>query len=422
VGAQSTIAKKPDPVEKAFSSALLRLRVSPDVSDEDKASILGLVDHLLAKNIGKRRALKYINHLIVICRFAKVPLGSLNRKTIEPLIGKINAANYTEHTKHDCKVILKKYFQWLRGSSEDEQEYPEEVRWIKATLKKKHLLPEALLSIDEIKRLVEAAENLRDKALILVHYESGCRIGETLGLKILHVTSDEYGAVLRVNGKTGPRRVRIIASAPALSLWLSVHPFRNNSDAPLWVGVGTVGRNEALSYDGARALLRRLAKKIGLNKRIYSHLMRHSRATELASFLTEAQMKEFLGWVQGSDMPSTYVHLSGRNVDGALLKAHGIQLNEDKTIKIGLSIVKCPRCRKESGSEAKFCPFCGIALDIKASLGLDQSKEKADHIMDLLMADDEFRGFLSRKICQLFGSSQPGCKSLKSQQPKMGGG
>ena len=35
---------------------------------------------------------------------------------------------------------------------------------------------------------------------------------------------------------------------------------------------------------------------------------------------TEAQMKEHFGWVPGSYMPSTYVHLSGKDVDGAILK------------------------------------------------------------------------------------------------------
>jgi len=33
--------------------------------------------------------------------------------------------------------------------------------------------------------------------------------------------------------------------------------------------------------------------------------------------LTEAQMKEYLGWVGDSRMASTYVHLSGRNIDDA---------------------------------------------------------------------------------------------------------
>lgn len=44
----------------------------------------------------------------------------------------------------------------------------------------------------------------------------------------------------------------------------------------------------------------------------------------MTNYLTEAQMNVYFGWVQGSDMPGVYVHLSGRDVDDAILKANGI--------------------------------------------------------------------------------------------------
>jgi site-specific recombinase XerD len=382
------------------------LQSASDVSEEDKASIAKLVEYLLAKGVSKQRAVKYVNHLRVAARIACKPLGQLDKKDMEMLIIQINTAGYTENTKHDYMIIIKKYFQWLKGCDEDLHEYPEEVRWIRATLRKKRLLPEALLTVEELKKLAEATENQRDRAFILTHYESGCRIGETLSLKILNVTFDKYGAVLIVEGKTGPRRVRVMAAAPSLASWLSVHPMRNDVNAPLWIGVGTVGRYKAFTYEGARALLHRLAKKTGLGKRLYTHLMRHTRATELANILTEAQMKEHLGWVQGSDMPSVYVHLSGRDVDSALLKAQGIVLNQEESVKLALTLVKCPRCGKESSCETQFCPACGMILNEKAAVNLEEERNLADRIMDLLMKDEEVKRLLLRKMLELSSSSQ----------------
>lgn len=392
--------------DRIFESALRRLRSTPDIKDEDRTSITKLVEHLLAKGISKQRSVKYVNHLIVLARIAGKPLGQLDKKDMENLISRINESGYSENTKHDIKIIVKKYFQWLRGCDEDEHEYPEEVRWIKAVLRKKRLLPEALLTAQELKMLVEATENQRDRALILTHYESGCRIGETLSLKIINVAFDQYGAVLIVDGKTGPRRVRVIAAAPALASWLSIHPKRNDPNAPLWVGVGTVGRHEPLSYEGARALFRRLARKTGLKKRVYSHLMRHTRATELANILTEAQMKEHLGWVQGSDMPSVYVHLSGRDVDGALLKAHGITVTQEDKPKMELTSTTCPRCKQKAGPETQFCPSCGMVLNLGAAVKLEEERVKADQIMNMLMNDDDVRRIIARKISELYASSQ----------------
>jgi integrase len=361
---------------------------------------------MIAKGNGRLRAVKYINHIIVLARMGDKPITQLSKAEVERLISQINTSNYKETTKRDYKIIMKRYFQWSRGLDEDEQLYPDEVRWIKTTQKRKRLLPEALLSVDEIKKMVETAENQRDRAFILTHYESGCRIGETLSLRICNISFDKNGAILRVDGKTGPRRVRVIAASPAIASWLNIHPLREDPNAYLWVGTGTVGRYEFLNYDGARALLKRLALKAGLNKRVYTHLLRHSRATALASDLKEAQLKEMFGWVPGSDMPETYVHLSGRDVDSALLRLHGIELGNDERREAQLTTVTCPRCKLKAGPESQFCPSCGMVLDLKAAVRLEDERSEADRIMNLLMRDDDVRMLLAKKVSE-FVSSQP---------------
>ena len=55
---------------------------------------------------------------------------------------------------------------------------------------------------DDIQKMIKACHNPRDKALISVHWESGCRAGEMLGMRIKNVQFDEKGAVIMVYGKT----------------------------------------------------------------------------------------------------------------------------------------------------------------------------------------------------------------------------
>jgi hypothetical protein len=81
---------------------------------------------------------------------------------------------------------------------------------------------------------------------------------------------------------------------------------------------------ESMRYDAIRMRLKKISKKAGINKKIHPHLFRHSRCTYMANYLTEAQMNAYFVWVQGSGMPSVYVHLSGRDVDDAVLKANGV--------------------------------------------------------------------------------------------------
>jgi len=144
-----------------------------------------------------------------------------------------------EWTYQTYCVTVKKFYKWLRGT----EEYPPEVKWIKYSVKNKTTVTaDKLLSEQEILKLAEKAGNHRDRAFVLVLYESGCRIGEILGLRIRDITFDERGGLLNVNGKTGTRRIRIVASCSELMTWINVHPYYRDRDAPVWIGIGAVGR------------------------------------------------------------------------------------------------------------------------------------------------------------------------------------
>ena len=120
---------------------------------------------------------------------------------------------------------------------------------------------------------------------------------------------------MNVRDKTGYRRFRAVWSVEYLKAWLQVNPEGYNLDAPLWVTLDSKENLlEPLQYAAIRMKLQRVAKKAGINKRIHPHIFRHSRATYMANYLTEAQMNVYFEWTQGSDMPGVYVHLSGRDV------------------------------------------------------------------------------------------------------------
>jgi len=369
--------------EKKIENVLRRIKES-SIDDDSKEKILEFYDELLAQGYSKARILKYLDTL---CRIA-VMLGKsfveANKDDIACFVRKIEAKDYSEWTKHDYKVILKLFYRWLRGA----EEYPEEVRWIKPRVKNNNLLPDGLLTEEEVKGLAEAAGNPRDRALVLVLYESGCRVGEILSLSIKNVQFDEYGAQLIVSGKTGSRRVRIIFSAPRLAQWIENHPLRNDPDAPLWVSLGTRDRNEALTYGAAKSVIKDLASKASIRKRIYPHLFRHSRATYLANHLTEAQMKHMFGWVQSSKMAGTYVHLSGRDVDKPLLKLSGIRSDEDQEHE-KFQVRFCPRCKTRNSPDSKFCNSCGLCFDVKSTMQIDEVREKADRLMTELVKQPE---------------------------------
>ena len=216
------------------------------------------------------------------------------------------SAGWTDWTKHDFKTILKRYYKWLYGYK-GKRNYPEIVAWISSKVKNENSrLPKEILTEEDVKQMSKVAYTTREKAFVLALYESGCRIGEFLPLKIKNLEFDKYGAILIVSGKTGDRRIRLIASVLSLQKWLEEHPDKLNPNAYLWVKTPSEYNpkfvNKPLTYGFVCKLLKELAKKAGIKKKVNPHAFRHARATFLANKLTEAQMKEFFGWSKDSNM------------------------------------------------------------------------------------------------------------------------
>jgi integrase len=347
--------------ERNLKATEERIRNS-SINEANKQHIFEFESYCFAEGLKIARVLKHLTELKVLAEMIGQDFKSMPKQDMMTLVGRIERMDREERTKQDYKSLIRKFFRWL--GREDI------VDWIKIPLRKdSRKLPEDMLSEEEIEKMINACEHPRDKAMVACLYESGTRISELGDIKIKHVKFDQYGAVLIVDGKTGMRRVRIIFSSPYLATWLENHPFRQNPEAFVWVGIGTVGRNVPLQYGAIRMHLKRIAEKAGIKKRIHPHLFRHSRSTHLAKHLTEAQMKQYLGWVQGSDMAAIYVHLSGRDVDDALLKMHGIVTDEKKDVQ--MSPKKCTRCSLMNSPTTKFCSKCGMALDIKAALEIE---------------------------------------------------
>jgi hypothetical protein len=73
-------------------------------------------------------------------------------------------------------------------------------------------------------------------------------------------------------------------------------------------------------------------------------------------------MNEFFGWTQSSNMAAVYVHLSGRNVDSALLSIYGIRQEENKDDK-QLKPKICANCATWNRFTNIVCDKCYRLLD-----------------------------------------------------------
>jgi integrase len=284
---------------------------------------LRFLGHLSSLGLSLARLSKYASHIPALLRLIDFDLAQATRDGIERVVAEINRGPWKEWTKHDKKVVLRKLIQYAKyGRCDHETPIPPEVSWIKVAVKENdtRVTPENLLTPKEFEAIVKAAENARDRALIYVLFEAALRPGELLGMNVGSVQFRDSYCLITVTGKTGLKRIPLVVSYNPLLEWLKEHPARDNPNAPLWCSTATNYKGERLSYRHFRLIIRRLAKKAGINKSVWPYLFRHSCLTALAKVFTEARLELYAGWVHGSKMARRYVHFSARDLEDAVLE------------------------------------------------------------------------------------------------------
>ena len=220
---------------------------------------------MINSSLSKATRHKNLKMVLSLSRLLQKDWVDVTISDIDNLVWKImtqygNNNGQETNTTWDHKKVLKIFFRWVKLGSREKNEVgdPSETKNVKIKKVQDKIIREELLTEDDLTKLLHVCgENARDRALIDCHFEAGTRPGEILNLQIKHVKFDKYGAVLHVDGKTGARSIRLVKSTPNLANWLSVHPFKGDSSAPLWPNLSYRNRGKALTYAGARQMINR---------------------------------------------------------------------------------------------------------------------------------------------------------------------
>ncbi|KAF6247126.1 hypothetical protein C6990_05445 [Nitrosopumilus sp. b3] len=342
----------------------------------------------VAEGVSKSRICKCLNTLRQVSTDIGKPFEDVTKDDLIKFVADLERKDWSDWTKRDFKIIIKKF--WKSFKDWDDYGYPPEVRWIKdkKNLQSKHpILPKNLLTYDEKIALLNATQNPRDRALLEIFFESGRRPEEVLTLHIGDIEFDSTGAKLWVHGKKGEDFVRIITSVPALTTWLNIHPRSDETDAPLWVGFGRSNRNKQIDYNASYRLIKKIAARAGIKKRVFKYLFRHTKADEILDKLNEPQQCLVMGWQFGSKMPRTYMKRYGRHIDKAVRTLNGVKEPEENIQQI--TSIECFRCSIQNSPVSKFCYRCGAFLNVKNSVALDQKKQKLDQLLYGIASDSE---------------------------------
>ncbi len=284
---------------------LAELDKDKSISRENAELVKRHIFYLRAQGKEPRTMLKHLYGLRMLLKLTggKKSLRKLTKLDMEEAMARMESSKtgkggrYADQTKHHFKTTIKYFYKHLLG---DDIYYPPQIAWIKTSDKRsKRMLPEDILSEDDVLAMIDATRNVRDRMVIALMFDSGIRIGELVPLRKKDVDLEGEPAHIMVNGKTGMRQIPILFSAPYVAAYLNTVKDMKPNDI-LLKDIGTWSNlNLAPQYSAIRKVLQLAGKKAGIKKRIYPHLFRHSRASYYANKLTEQQLKVFFGCDRG---------------------------------------------------------------------------------------------------------------------------
>ncbi len=175
---------------------------------------------------------------------------------------------------------LRTYYKFLVGEGVVTRDPSERIE----SPKRWRTLP-SVLSVADIERLLAAPNTdeplaIRDRALLEFAYATGVRVSELVGLTLQDILFEE--GVARVFGKGAKERLVPVGRRALGAVALYAREIRPTLDKG--VGRGALflnARGGKLSRVGAWGVIKKMAKRAGITKRVTPHTLRHTFATHL---------------------------------------------------------------------------------------------------------------------------------------------
>jgi integrase/recombinase XerD len=209
--------------------------------------------------------------------------------------------------------VLRRCFRW------EELPYP----------KTRNPLP-IILSQEEVRRIIDAASDLFQRAILMTLYSTGMRCAELTGLAIGHIDSKRM--VIRIHrGKGG--KDRDVPLSPKLLETLREYWRWMKPQTYLFPSRYKVRKGAPITTKGVFDICQSTARKAGIQKAVGCHTFRHSFATHLLEAGADLRTIQLL--LGHSDIKHTtiYLHLSQRHLNACPNPLDALAVSEVGSVK-----------------------------------------------------------------------------------------
>ena len=167
-----------------------------------------------------------------------------------------------------------------------------------------------VLTKQEVKRIIDAASNLRDKLIIQMMYSCGLRVSEAVNIKLEDLDTSRLTGIVR-SGKGNKDRV-IQLNPPLVN---SIESYVKTKKLP---SMFLFSKSNGTPYTirTFQIIIKKLAEKAGITKRVHSHIFRHAFGTHLVE--KGIDIVRVQGMMGHSNLETTklYINLSKEQFKG----------------------------------------------------------------------------------------------------------
>ena len=375
------------------------------ITEDDANLIREFVAEISAtRHISTGRAFK-LNHTLINLREY---LGPYRQNTVADIYTAVDLVRnakdtngiprYKQNSTSDFVRFLKRFYLWMCENHYTTIDEKKIQKIQPPSYDTNTKTPEMLLTEEEVKAMIGACQNTRDRAILTALYEGGFRIGEIGTLRWKDVKFTDWNVTITTAFKTGKNRtVPLVMARSYLASWRNDYPLPITSDAFVFLS----NKKTPLGYAGLAKQIRVIAARAGIKKHLTPHIFRHTRATILIrQGYGEAIVKKLLWGNLNSKMFSTYLHLVDSDVERVVAEKAGIITKEDRSKT--LEARQCPRCFTVNGPTRGFCDACGCELTEEAANNAIQAKQQGELQPEFQAMMDRFR----RELLQILAKQK----------------
>lgn len=267
-------------------------------------------ENLLLRNLSQSTIKSYCSQISLVSKTLKKDIDLIDENDLRTLIVKGKARNLSSSTQMSIINAFKAYFKEIHGRKFNHEILPRP--------KVEQKQPD-ILSIQEFQIILDSIVNLKHRTIVCLMYSAGLRVSEVINLELKDIDSKNNKINIR-NGKGKIDRVVMLDN----SILYLMRNYWEQYKTKKYLIEGAKG--DVYSAKSIQQIVKNAVKKVGIDKKISSHSLRHSCFTQLIKNGTDLRTVQKLAGHKNINTTANYIGLIDNDVLGTISPINSIKI------------------------------------------------------------------------------------------------